>query len=361
MTPEELDSVIEEGKGQKLGKEGWEAAIAEAKPLAEISISNSKNPFRKVPELFDLPAIDSSESKKLTELLIPANYALTTELISHDGVSPRQIFFELKKASGDGVWTVAVKKSKTASQSTDIATFTKTFDALNFAWLPAAARDKSAVYLRNCLLRLSTPDGNSSVSKLRKPLAVRALRINEDKLTDSLKFQIEGAPDLDDIKIQVAGFANRSIEILEPTSSFDSPAVVALRRRDTKKFITLQVFAERSGKFIKLSVGLVFNGSIIKSKKQLVAIENQLAGIAVNAQQRKQADPKNRKLQGEEKTALATLDQMKNYLTTLKWLFEGGGGIGQPINFDVSAEFADGRLQLVKSDKNMVDNNKKKK
>ena len=363
MTPDQLDKVLEQGNGQKLGKKAWNAIIEEAKPLADVALSNAANPFRKVPNIFELPAVESTQPIKLTELLIPANYTLTTELVSPEGISPRSILFELdQQSSAEGqVWTVSSKRSKKSSKSTPVAKFTKTFDALSFAWLPEAAKDKSAVYLRNCLLRLSTPDGLSSVSKLRKPQTVRTLRLNADNLSDTVKFEIEGAPDPNKMEIQLVGFRNRRIQILDPVCNFKSPAVVALLPRDENGPVKLQVSAARAGKAIKLSAGFVLNGVPIKSKDQLVAIESQLNGLVTQAAQRLRTDPKSRALQKELRNAATNHERMKFYLESMKWFFDGGGGIGEPIDFDVSVDFGDGRLVLLKSDKNIENKDRKKK
>ena len=363
MTPEQLDKALEAGGTNKLGEKKWKEIIEEAKPLAEVSLSNAADHFRKVPEVFDLPAVDSSNPVVLTKLLIPANYSLTTELISPDGISPKRIFFELNKVAGSEAWTVASKKTKSGSKSTDIATFTKSSDSLSFAWLPEAAKNKSAVYLRNCLLRLSTPDGRSSISKLRKPVVVRSLRINAEDMLDSVKIEIEGIPDSDNLQIQLGALQNRqrSIQIIDPSCTLDSPAIVALRRRETNGFLVLQVAVERSGGGFKLSAGLTFNGKVLKSSDQLKAIQDQLAGVVANAKQRLQTKPKDRDLRSQVNAAENNLNRMNDYMESVKWLFEGGGGVGEPINFNISADFEDGRVLLGRSDKNMVDENKKKK
>ena len=260
MKPADLDGVLEEQDGQKLG-EKWDKIFKEVGPLAEISREKANDHFRKVPELFELPPTDSAELVKLTTepLLIPANYSLTSELICPDGVSSKRVFFELNKSSDGQKWTVAVKKKETASKSTDIAMFTKTPDALNFAWLPEAAKNKSAIYLRNCLLRLSTPDGRSTIAKLRKPSEIRPLRITEKNLSDTIKVEIEGAPDFNQIQIQLGKINNPAITITDASITLDSPAKVVLGRvgRMTSDFLTLQIAAERSGGAIKLTAGLL--------------------------------------------------------------------------------------------------------
>lgn len=366
MTPVLLDKAVVKGGGQKLGANQWAAIITEAKPLAEVALSKHANPFRKVPSVFQLPPVDDSNPVKLTTLLIPANYSLTAELVSSEGIAPRAVFFELnKQSSGDGqAWTVLSKRSQTSPKSTPVATFTKTFDALSFAWLPEAAKERTAVYLRNCFLRLSTPDGLSSVSKLRKPTKVRSLRITKDNLFDTVKFQIEGAPHSDQLQIQLGPLQNRerTIEVVDPLCTFKSPAVVALKRRETKgQFLALLVSVQRSSGAIKLSAGLSFNGKMLKSASDLSTLQNQLTGFAAVAKQRLQTKPSDRELQSKAIAAIGNLNRMNDYMKSLEWLFEGDGGIGQPINFDVTADFGDGRIMFLKSDKNLVGKNKKKK
>ena len=365
MKPADLDIVLDEGGGNKLGEKKWRAIIEEAQPLADISLSKAADHFRKVPEVFDLPATDSTEPKELTKLLIPAIYALSTELISPDGISPKRIFFELNKSPADDqTWIVAVKKNKTASKSNDIATFTKTPDALNFAWLPAAAEDKSAVYLKNCLLKLSTPDGESSLSKLREPITetVRSLRINENQLLDTVTFEIEGAPDFDRLQIRLNDLKNKekTILVVDPLVTFDSPGLVALKQVETKgRFMILQVSVERSKGGLKLTAGLSLNGKLLKSKEDLLAIQNQLAVQVARAEQRLDVSATDRKKLVS--AAERNVDRMEDYMKSIKWLVEGSGGDGEPIGFEISAEFDGEKLVLVESDDNAVDKDKNKK
>ena len=52
---------------------------------------------------------------------------------------------------------------------------------------------------------------------------------------------------------------------------------------------------------------------------------------------------------------------MEDYEKAITWLFEGDGGIGQAIDFEISADFDDAKTLLVRSNKNKVKKNKKKK
>ena len=52
---------------------------------------------------------------------------------------------------------------------------------------------------------------------------------------------------------------------------------------------------------------------------------------------------------------------MEVYQKSIDSLLEGGGGIGEAINFEIVADFEDGRVVLVKSNKNVTKTDKKKK
>jgi len=52
---------------------------------------------------------------------------------------------------------------------------------------------------------------------------------------------------------------------------------------------------------------------------------------------------------------------MIDYKKSIDWLLEGNGGAGQSINFEVSADFEDGLVVLVQSNKNKPKPSKKKK
>jgi len=365
MTPAALDQVLDSEGFNRLGEKKWQRAIADAKPLAEAAAELAKEHFRKVPDVFVLPPINSTEPKVLTRLQIPGNYFLSTELVSPAGVAQRRVFFELKEdSSEDEKWIALSKRNKRSPQGVEIATFHKTDDRFIFAWTPEAANDKSAIYLRNCLIRLSTPDGRSRVSKLRKPNnKIRSLRISKDSLIDEMNVVIGALPHPDKIQIKLRALNNkeRTIEVVRPLVTFDSPAIVKLKRGEKGGFMNMQVWAKRSGKTIKLTAALTFRGVPIKSHKQLETFKKQLGAINANAQQIARGAKKGSPEQKQASVAKANAKLMEDYQKSIDWLLEGGGGIGEAINFEVVADFEDGLVVLAKSNKNVPKTTKKKK
>ena len=362
MKPDVLDEVLDSVGSNKIGEKKWLKAIAEAEILVEEAAALAEEHFRNVPSVFNLPPIKSTKPKELTKLEIPGNYFLSTELVSPVGVSQRRVLFELNKDSSDEEkWIVSVKKNKKSRNSVEIATFQKTGNKFVFAWSPEAVNNKSAVYLKNCLVRLSTPDGRSCVSKLRKPdRSVRSLRINKERLVDELSFEIDALPHPDNIQIRLSALNNkdRSIEVIKPLVTFEAPAVVKLKRREKGGFMNLQVWAKRSGREIKLTAALVLRGIPIKSHSDLVGLRQQLKAINANAQQLARGKRPNSPEQKQAKVTLANLNLMSDYQTSIDFLLEGDG---EAIDFEVVADFEDGLVVLAKSNKNLPETSKKKK
>ena len=364
MEPDALDQVLDSVGSNKIGEKKWQKAIAEAKIFVEEAAELAKEHFRKVPNAFQLPPIESTGPKALTKLEIPGNYFLSTELISPEGVSQRRVFFELKEdSSEEEKWIVSSKKKKVRS-SVEIATFQKIGNKFIFAWRPEAANEKSAVYLKNCLVRLSTPDGRSRVSKLRRPdKSIRSLRISKESLVDQVSIDIDGLPHPDKIQIRLGALNNkdRTIEVIRPLATFDAPAIVRLKRREKGGFMNMQVSAQRSGKSIKLTAALVLRGIPIKSHKDLLDLQRRLEGFNTAAQQLADRAKRNSPEQRQAKVVKADFERMVDYKKSIDWLLEGNGGAGQSINFEVSADFEDGLVVLVQSNKNKPKPSKKKK
>ena len=365
MTPATLDQVLDRGGASKIGEKKWQRAIDDAKPLAEVAAELAKDHFRKVKNQFNLPPINSTKPKVLTKLTIPRNYFLSTELVAPKGIAPHRVFFEMNTdSSEDEKWIVSSKKSRTSQDSVEIATFQKTGNKFIFAWKPEAADNKTAAYLRNCLVRLSTPDGRSHVSSLRTPnKSIRPLRISKESLIDEMSIVIDALPHLDKIEIRLGSLRNKapSIEVIKPLITFDAPAIVKLKRREKDGFMNLQISAKRVGKTIKLTAALVLRGVPIKSHSQLVAIQQQIEGINATAQRVAKKAKKNSPEQKLAKVAKADFELMEVYQKSIDSLLEGGGGIGEAINFEIVADFEDGRVVLVKSNKNVTKTDKKKK
>ena len=90
------------------------------------------------------------------------------------------------------------------------------------------------------------------------------------------------------------------------------------------------------------------------------AIQNQLDSAFANAQRQLINNPTDKNLLKLNNLASKNVLRMKEYTKTITWLFEGDDGIGEAIDFQISADFDDGKIELVKSKKNLVGKGKKK-
>jgi hypothetical protein len=313
---------------------------------------------------FGLPAVDSSEWVKLTDLKIPGNYELAAQLISPDGVAPKRMFFEMKASESENqTWNVGLKKKESSSRSKPIAKIQKTPDAVNFQWLPEAAEDKSAVFLQNCFLRISTPDGRAKVVALRQPVKVRSLRITQSQLVDEMKLDIEAMPKITNLRVDLMGIpkGEPELEMVRATVVGNVPAVVGLKEdeKPEDQFLTFQVAADAKGKSLKLIAGLVFANAqgplLVKNVDQLVLLGSQISANRKLLEAKLAAKPSDRTVSKQKTAAKRKDERMGDYMQAVNRLMTGAGGVGEPMDFEVTAEFDAGRIVLMRSSKNFVE------
>ena len=347
-----------------------EAKAIVSSPSGDPNSADPDNHFALVSSEFSLPPIDSIEPKKLTDLKIPGNYQLSAELISPDGVAPKRMFFDLQPSGTDSqTWLVGLKKKASSSKTKPLANIQKTAEALNFSWSPEAADEKSAPYLKNCFLRISTPDGRAKVAALREPVKVRSLRITQKQLVDELRLNIEAMPKISNLRVDLMGIpkGEPELEMVRATVAGNVPAVIGLKEEEKPEdqFLTFQVAADAKAKTIKLIGGLVLANQqgpvLVKNVDQLVLIGSQLAANRKRLENKLAAKPSDRNVSKQKTAAKRKDERMGDYMQSINRLMTGGGGVGEPIDFEVTAEFEAGRIVLMRSSKNFVEDDSIKK
>jgi hypothetical protein len=309
--------------------------------------------FSSLPDAVSLPSVDSVDQVKLAEVKIPSHFLMKMTIVSPEGIGRRSVF-EVRRAEEDKqAWLVSVKRTKNASRGKDIAKFQKNADALNFQWLPAAAKEKSAAFLRNCLIEVSTPDDQSKLLMLREPITVSSLKLTKQSIVDQLKLEIDALPDSERLKISLMGFAKGDPPLVLVQGDVGrQPAIVSFRETEktADRFLSLQVAAVVQPKSITLKAGLVgrppnAGSQLIGNPQQLIAFRNQLLAKAKN----KDGTPSSTKQK-----------QVKNCFEGVDRLVSGAGGTGEPINFEIVAEFDGLSVVLVKSNGNVIREDNKK-
>jgi serine/threonine protein kinase len=355
MTAEHLDKVFRDA-GVPKSLSQCQMLIDGAASLAANSSGGAGKPsmyFSSLPEAVSLPSVDSVDQVKLAEVKIPSHFLMKTTIVSPEGIGRRSVF-EMRRTEEDKqAWLVSVKRKKNASQGKDVAKFQKTADALNFQWLPAAAKEKSAAFLKNCLIEVSTPDDQSKLLMLREPITAPALKLTKQSIVDQLKLEIDALPDAERLQISLMGFAKGDPPLVLVQGDVGrQPAIVSFRETEktADRFLSLQVAAVVKPKAITLKAGLVgrtpsAGSQLIGNPQQLMAFRNQLLANAKNK---------------DGKPSVTKRKQVEDCYASVDRLITGAGGAGEPINFEIVAEFDGLRVVLVKSNGNVVREDSKK-
>lgn len=161
-------------------------------------------PLDKFPELVDLPSAATTSDQKLGNLTIDSNYLLGLELLAEPIVGRGKVDFQMERSAQDKqLWNVTLAPKQ--GDPIAVAQFQKTEDKMLFRWLPAAAENEEANYLRNGLIRLFTPKESHWVG-LRTPVTVRGFKIEKNGTTAKLDVDVDWLPNSQAMKIQLEPF-----------------------------------------------------------------------------------------------------------------------------------------------------------
>ena len=170
-----------------------------AKATAKIG-----NPFEKFVESIDLPVETDTKDLKIADLVIEKNHLLGLKLLSQPSISRAKITFALNRSEDDKqLWNVELTPKR--STPVAVAQFQKTPTEMKFRWLPAAAQEKDAGYLRNCLLELATPK-DSTWLRLRSPVDLNEFAFAEDLASTEYDFELPWLPNPKNVKIELQPF-----------------------------------------------------------------------------------------------------------------------------------------------------------
>lgn len=253
VSPESLNTAASMAGTSNMGT-GQDAVMA-----GDVApVQNPDGPFANFPTRVQLPDSSNPAEVKLADLVIKAQYLLAMELIAEPGFSKARAIFEIERTPEDKQkWSVSVKR-RAKETGTPIAFFRKSPEALHFQWLPEAAENKLADYLRNCFIKLNLPDGQSRFLVLREPIKIPDLRISENALLNRQEIEIPWLPDPSVINVEVLPLRVQGTEtnVIKSDVKPGSPAEIWLKRDDQRGFMSLQVFADMRSK-LKLQSNLV--------------------------------------------------------------------------------------------------------
>ncbi|MEM7783199.1 MAG: hypothetical protein AAF623_07590, partial [Planctomycetota bacterium] len=329
---------------------------------------------------FELPSLENVQQVKLASLVIPKTFLLSTELQQVPTIAKARMEFALTRGDKFNQTNTIEEKQKwyvgvgrTADKTEPVAIFQKTSDSVMFQWLPEAAKNRSAPFLRNCFLKFSLPNKQQTFVALRKPMRVPDLRMEKDGLGRKIEFEIPALPKMEVVSVKIRRMFVKETEtrVLQPAVSKNVPAVMLLKREDARGFFRIVVSGDiRNGK-VRLQSNLVFDKPSLGIQKQPVTSMEMIAGLKNQlSQQRnfrvaawdqvkrnykpefKVEKEKIEKLKDEAEASLALIQQYENIMLKL---------IDQPIQFQVTAKLGDVELVLAESDPSIPLSSEKKK
>ncbi|MGB7327933.1 MAG: hypothetical protein WBD31_23865, partial [Rubripirellula sp.] len=160
-------------------------------------------PYANFPDRKNLPPIENTKQVVIAPLVIRPQYLLGLDIIAPEGIGRAKMIYELERKDEGKIqnWIVGVKRSE-RQKPEPIAMFTKTEDKFKFKWLDNAHKTKGAPELRNCFVKLHTPDDEATVLSLRAPVRVPPLRLDPETLKAEVKFDIEELPDPSKVRVE---------------------------------------------------------------------------------------------------------------------------------------------------------------
>ncbi|MFK7765991.1 MAG: protein kinase [Mariniblastus sp.] len=218
-------------------------------PMAgmEQQTGDPNSPFSKFPRIVGLPALDSTQEKKLGQLVNkPQTYILAGELLCEAGYAKGKLLFELNRTKEDeNKWLIGYKRRVKEDITNVAALRTDAEDSVFFQWLPEASENKYASALRNCFLKLKLgSEGEiNTVITLREPIKFSDLRLTEENLQNRVLLEIPDLPMPETIIVEMAPLrvSGLDLRVISSLIEQNKPAGIQLKQSDANGFLWIQV------------------------------------------------------------------------------------------------------------------------
>ena len=343
-------------------------------------------PFKDFPRQKDLDAITNTKEQEIAPLEILQSHLLNAKLICDPGaVSKTKLIFEMTRLDKTPAyvpkgeitqdkkqtWVVGVKR-RAREKPAFIATFKKSPDKFFFQWLPEAAENKYAEFLRNCHLKLlAYGDEESTVLALREPEKVHDLRYSTGNMTNELEVDIPAIPNLENIVIELLPPKGQDLRPLSMRIEPDKPGTIMLSRRDNNGFMWIQIAGDLNKSKLKLRSNVMARYgnqvSAMSSLEEISAFIGTLKQIqteanVLNAAKQKEPAAKGRSKKAKEQNAILSkekadfskrakqADAVVKKAIDYKNILEEAAG--ESLNVRVYAKFGNYTTVLVVTDKN---------
>lgn len=360
---EEYKKWVEQAKKFTGDTSPIKASVATSPP-PQPKVEDLSKPFKKFPRVTDLPAITDTKEFKIAPLKINPAFLLGAEMVCEDGVHRSKLIFELVRSSEDKQkWMVEVKR-RAKEKPEVVGAFRKSEDSLFFQWLPEAVESKYAEYLRNCYLKLKTPDGKTHFLTLRKPIRIADLRYTAENMRNIRAIEIPAMPSPKNIVMELIVPRVKNLQLngvrlgIEP----DRPGIIALKKHDSKDaFMWIQVEGELRSKLkLRASVKAKY-GARVTEMADLNDVSNFISALKRDTDQlgamnqaKQQEQPKNdqkSQLASEKSEYNKRADQARSaFNKAIEYKDILTKAANKPIEVRVYAKFGNLQTQLIVCD-----------
>lgn len=322
------------------------------------------NPFENFAKLTDLPEATNTVDAKIGDLIIAKNHLLGLELLAEPAIARGKVDLTLNRSADDKqLWNVELTAKR--SDPIAVAQFQKTPTEMKFRWLPAAAENNDANFLRNCKLKLSTPKDSTWLG-LRSPVLIEGLGFAEDAAMAKAETEVNWLPNPEMLKVELQPFQiggpDDRVGFNPREVTKRAPGRIFFREKEPERFFFIEVTTEirKKTRFLAQMTVLVPGGGSqpLRAASDLVgytqALEEQKNQALYQYEQSKTAKkPKNMeykefsRLKKEAEQNAETLTEMTDlsrlYVDLAKQL--SGREIPIQIYFDMSGH----RIVIAKS------------
>ncbi|MEL7500661.1 MAG: protein kinase [Planctomycetota bacterium] len=363
MPEDRANSIVKQAKLLNKSPTGTTTSAVKAN-AGKPAVPTLEHPFAGFPKRFNLPPLTKRALVKISPLKIKNTFLLGLDLICPEGVARSRLIFESKREDEGKTqqWIIGVKKTP-KQKPVPIAKFVRTDSEIQFQWLEKADKNKNAEYLRNCFVKLHTPDGEAAVLSLRKPVKIPSLRLDEKSLQAELSFSVNHLPSPDRVRVEVNPIpdGDAEIEMFVPRADSESNALIYFRKlRDQENDkMWFEVGADIRPK-MKVTAGtkIVFPGRqpvLVKDIGDLKNLQSQLRAKLTVAVNRLNQKPRDTTLKSEKSQAEFESKAMNAYMKGVNQLLK------VPVNLRVIADFDGYQVVMAVSDPELsVDEFKKK-
>ena len=195
------NSPMKQSGGSTAAASASTAKVGKKSPKASKAAPKISAPFKKFAKRIDLPEPTDTSDLKLGRLVIAKNHLLGLTLLAGPEIARNKVDLKLNRSENDKqLWDVELAAKRSGPIA--IAQLQKTPTEMNFRWLPGAAKNKNSTALRNCMLKLSTPNESHWLG-LRSPVKIKNFNFVDDKGFVKIETEIDSLPNPSALKTEL--------------------------------------------------------------------------------------------------------------------------------------------------------------